>query len=237
QIAMAIEPLLDKAAKQLGIDQLAIRRINAPGHDAQVGAARTKVSSSYLPECPDQGVLRFASAAKLARGGERKGSRVIGLGIGQAYHGAGFSGFDGLVRLTPEGKLHIHTGVGNLGTYSYASTARVAAEVLGMNWENCIIERGDSSKHLPWNIGQFGSNTSYTMSRTNYAAAMDAKRKLQELAAMDLGGSADDYELVNESVVNNTDSSLSMSFAQAAQRAIELGGSFSGQETPGDIFF
>ena len=46
----------------------------------------------------------------------------MGFGIGQAYHCAGAAGFDGLVRLTPEGKLHIHTGVGNLGTYSYAST-------------------------------------------------------------------------------------------------------------------
>lgn len=237
QIAMAIEPLLDKAAKQLGIDRLSIRRINAPDHNAQVGAQRQKVSSAYVAEALDMSAERFNWQTKLARSGQRNGSKVIGVGIGQAYHGAGFAGFDGLVRLSPEGKLHIHTGVGNLGTYSYASTARVAAEVLGMEWENCIIERGDSSKHLPWNIGQFGSNTSFTMSRTNYAAAMDAKRKLQELAAMDLGGSADDYTLANERVININDSALSMSFAQAAARAIELGGHFSGLETPGDIFF
>jgi len=237
QLAMAIEPLLDKAAKQLGIDQLAIRKINAPDHSARIGQSRQKVSSSYLPEALDMGAQRFDWQAKLARSGERKGSKVIGVGIGQAYHGAGFAGFDGLVRLTPAGKLHIHTGVGNLGTYSYASTARVAAEVLGMNWDNCIIERGDSSKHLPWNIGQFGSNTSFTMSRTNYAAAMDAKRKLQEIAAMDLGGAPEDYNTVNETVIKTGDATKSMSFAAAAQRAIELGGRFSGTETADDIFF
>ena len=93
------------------------------------------------------------------RNGQRKGSQVTGVAVGQAYHPAGFTGFDGLVRITPDGKLHIHTGVGNLGTFSHSGTARIAAEVLKYDWENCIIERGDSRKHLPWNIGQFGSNT------------------------------------------------------------------------------
>jgi CO/xanthine dehydrogenase Mo-binding subunit len=52
-----------------------------------------------------------------------------------------------------------------------------------------VIERGDSRRHLPWNLGQFGSNTSFTMARTNYVAAMDALTKLKEIAARDLGGS------------------------------------------------
>ena len=37
QIANAIEPLLDKAARQLGLDQVAIRRINAPTHESRYG--------------------------------------------------------------------------------------------------------------------------------------------------------------------------------------------------------
>jgi len=160
---------------------------------------------------------------------------VIGIGVGQAFHPAGGSGFDGLVRLAPDGKIHIHTGVGNLGTFSYAATARVAAEVLGCSWDNCVIERGDSRRHLPWNLGQFGSNTSFTMSRSNYAGAMDAKAKLQEIAAMELGGSAEDYDVGDDKVFATADPSKSMTFAAAAQKAIELGGKFSGQEVPDDI--
>src|SRR5690606_27650277 len=118
-------------------------------------------------------------AERSARSGQRRGSKVTGIGVGTAYHSAGSSGFDGLVRITADGVLHIHTGVGNLGTYSYSGTARVAAEVLKMPWERCVIERGDSRKHLPWNNGQFGSNTSFTMTRTNYVAAMDALAKLK----------------------------------------------------------
>ena len=125
---------------------------------------------------------------------------MIGIGVGQAFHSAGSSGFDGLVRITPDGKLHVHTGIGNLGTYSYAATSRVAAEVLKYRWENTVLVRGNSSHHLPWNNGQFGSNTSFTMTRTNYAAAMDALQKLKDLAARELGGEADDYDITNETV-------------------------------------
>ncbi len=145
------------------------------------------VTSAYLKDALDRGAEQFNWAERQARSGQRNGSKVRGVGVGTAYHSAGGNGFDGLVRITPDGKIHIHTGVGNLGTYSHTVTSRVAAEVLKANWDNCTVVRGDSSKHLPWNLGQFGSNTSFTMTRTNYVAAMDAVAKLKEIAAMDLG--------------------------------------------------
>src|SRR6185503_8819447 len=113
--------------------------------------------------------------------------------------------------------------------------SRVAAEVLGYDWNNVVIERGSSDKHLPWMIGQFGSNTAYTATRTNYVAAMDAKAKLLEIAAQALGGAAGDYDLKNERIVHKTDTSKSMSFGEAAKKAVELGGKFSGKELPADI--
>src|SRR5690606_20106931 len=235
QIAAAVEPLIDKAARELGIDRLEIRRVNAPDSSARFGARQGGVTSARLQEARQSAAEEFGWEQKRARSGQRNGSKVIGVGIGQAFHTAGASGFDGLVVLKPDGKLHIHTGVGNLGTYSYVVTARVAANTLKCNWENCIVERGDSSKHLPWNLGQFGSNTSFTMSRTNYAAAMDAVAKLKEIAAMDLGGSPDDYDIEDERVFRVDDPSTGLTYAEAAQRAIELGGKFSGHEVPDDL--
>ena len=145
------------------------------------------------------------------------------------------NGFDGLVRITPDGILHIHTGVGNLGTFSYASTSRVAAEVLGYEWERCVIERGGTLKSIPWNLGQFGSNTSFTMTRTNWVAAEDAKAKLIQIAAGELGGAVEDYDIDAEHVVSKSDPAKRLSFADCAKKAIELGGAYDGHETPEDI--
>lgn len=235
QIAAAVEPLIDKAARQLKLDPLDVRRLNAPDGNARFGANQGGVTSARLREALDKGAKAFNWAERRKRSGQRQGSKVTAVAVGQAFHPAGGSGFDGLVRITPDGKLHIHTGVGNLGTYSYSATARVAAEVLKCDWADCVIERGDSRKDLPWNLGQFGSNTSFTMSRTNYVAATDALAKLKEIAAMDLGGKPDDYDVGDGKVTSKSDSSKSMTYAAAAQRAIKLGGKFDGHEAPKDI--
>ncbi len=235
QTVAAVEPLIDKAARELGLDRLEIRLINGPKMDATVGAAQGPVTSCYLAEAIEKGAEAFGWEEQAAQSGTRNGSKVIGIGVGQAFHPAGFSGFDGLVRLLPEGRLHIHTGVGNLGTYSHTGTARIAAETLKCNWESCVVERGDTRRHLPWNIGQFGSNTSFTMARTNYVAAMDAVAKLKEIAANDLGGEPDDYDIGDERVFLTADPEQGMSYAEAAARAIELGGRYDGHELPDDI--
>jgi CO/xanthine dehydrogenase Mo-binding subunit len=235
QLACVIEPLLDKAAKHLGIDRVAIRALNDPDNNTRYGPKQRGLTSAYLNEALEKGAAEFGWQEKKKLSGQKNGSKVMGIGVGQAYHSAGSKGFDGLVVITPEGKLHIHTGVGNLGTYSHTATSRVAAEVLKCDWNSCVVVRGDSRKHLPWNLAQFGSNTSYTMTRTNYVAAMDAVNKLKEIAAMDFGGTASDYDIGDEKVFAKADPSKSLSYAAAAQRAIDIGGKYSGKEAPEDL--
>ena len=94
QIAMAVEPLLDKAARQLGVDPLAIRRINAPDSNWRYGGQQGGLTSAYLREALDKGAAAFNYAARAARNGERNGSKVRATAIGQAYHSAGFRGLD-----------------------------------------------------------------------------------------------------------------------------------------------
>ena len=235
QMVAAIEPLIDKAARQLGIDRLAIRRLNAPVSGAHFGAEGKTLSSAWQQDALDRGAQAFDWAARIARSGHRRGSKVTGIGVGQGFHPAGSAGYDGLLRITPDGKLHVHTGVGNLGTYSYAATSRVAAEMLGYDWANVVIQRGDSRRGLPWNSVQAGSQTTFAESRTNIAAARDLRDKLLAIAAGDLGGSAEDYQLDGEKVVAKADPVRGLTFAQAAQRAIALGGAFAGHVLPPDI--
>ena len=236
QTANILEPLLDKGARELGIDRLALRLANAPGGgpNGTIGPDRIPLTSAFLREGLEQGAAKFGYDKRIKRTGKQADGKIRSIGIGQAYHAAGYNGWDGMVRITPDGKLHIHTGVGNLGTYSYAATSRVAAEVLGYDWNNTIIERGGSLKAMPFNIGQFGSNTSFTMTRTNYAAAMDAKQKLLEIGAVILGGKANDYKLQNEQVVAK-DGAASITFAQAAAKALELGGKYAGHEVDPEL--
>ena len=236
QTANILEPLLDKGARDLGIDRLALRLANTPGggQGGKIGPKRAPMTSAYLKEGLEQAAKKFRYTERVKKSGKQSSGKVRAVGIGQAYHAAGYNGWDGMVRITPDGKLHIHTGVGNLGTYSYAATSRVAAEVLGYDWNNTVIERGGSLKAMPFNIGQFGSNTSFTMTRTNFAAAHDAKNKLLEIGAVMLGGKADDYMLDNERVVHKSGTKF-ITFAQAAKKAVELGGKYSAKIVDKDL--
>jgi CO/xanthine dehydrogenase Mo-binding subunit len=80
-----------------------------------------------------------------------------------------------------------------------------------------------------------GSQTTHAMTRANLAGATDARLKLQEIAANDLGGSPRDYTLGGERVFHRDNPARGLSYAQAAKRAIELGGRFDGHELPDDI--
>ena len=235
QFVPIFEPMMDKAARELGIDRLAIRRLNAPDSSGKIGSDRGPLTSAFQKEGLDKAAAMFKWDEKKARSGQRNGTKVTGIGIGQGYHSAGSNGFDGMVRITPDGKLHVHTGVGNLGTYSHSATARVAAEMLNYAWDNVIIERGDTRRGLPWNSNQAGSLTASTQSRTMYVAALDAKAKLVEIAAQVLGGAPGDYDLGSEKVVAKADPSKSITYAEAAKKAVDLGGKFSGKEAPKDI--
>ncbi len=235
-----IDPVVTKAAKQLGIDQVEMRKINAPEGKALYGppgptGQRRHVTSAFVKAALDRGAELFNWNARKARAGQRRGSKVRGVGVAVGPHGSGSIGYDGLMTLRPDGKLYVQSGIGNLGTHSVIDVARVAADVLAMPWEKVEVIWGDTSKGLPWSCMSVGSQTTHAMTRANHAGAMDAKRKLQEIAARDLGGSPDDYELGHERVSRTGTPSRGLSYAQAAKRAIELGGKYDGHELPDDI--
>jgi xanthine dehydrogenase molybdenum-binding subunit len=234
QIAAVMAPLMDKAARQLKIDPLEIRKTNAANSDTTVYEDQRPVTSAYMTEALDKGADMFDWTAKRNRP-RRDGNKVIGLGIGQGYHSAGTKGFDGLLRITPDGKIHLHSGVGNLGTYSYVSTTRAAAEVLKCDWEDCIIHNGSTDNHLPWSSYQAGSVSIFTHTRANYVAAMDAVDKLKQITASTLGGNADDYDIDGKQVFHVNNPAQSMTYAACAAAAIQMGGDYSGQTYPDDI--
>jgi xanthine dehydrogenase molybdenum-binding subunit len=234
-----MEPIVTKAAKQLGIDQAAIRRLNSPEGKAPygpfVGKDRRYTTSAFVKESIDRGIELFGWNERKARAGLRNGTKVRGLGVAVGPHGAGSIGYDGLMTIQPDGKLHVQSGIGNLGTHSCIDIARVAADVLSMPWEQVQVNWGSTAKHVPWSCMSVGSQTTHAMTRANLAGAEDAARKLRAIAARDLGGSPDDYVLENARVFRKGNPSRGLTYAQAAQRAIALGGAYDGHELPDDI--
>jgi xanthine dehydrogenase molybdenum-binding subunit len=232
QIISMLEPILDKGARELGIDRLAIRMTNAPGPDVGFGPRSGGLTSVFAREALEMGAELFDWAGKQELSGRRQGSKATGIGIGLSPYTAGSRDYDGLMVIRPDGKLYVYQGIGNLGTHSISDTAKPAAELLGLNWDQVEIVWGDSTRGMPHSSVQAGSQTTHAHTRANYAAAEDALRKIRTIAARTLGGNANAYRVDNGRVMGPGGS---MSFAQVAERAIALGGEFDGHVLPDDI--
>jgi CO/xanthine dehydrogenase Mo-binding subunit len=235
-----VDPVVTKAARELGLDQVAIRRINSPEGKASYGppagnGQRRHITGAFVKEALDKGAELFDWQTRAARSGQRQGSKIRGVGVAVGPHGSGSVGYDGLMTIRPDGKLYVQSGVGNLGTHSVIDLARVAADTLAMPWDKVEVVWGHTGKGLPWTCMSVGSQTTHAMTRANLAGAMDAKRKLQEIAAKDFGGSPDDYDVGGERVYRKGAPGRGLSYADAATRAIALGGRYDGHELPDDI--
>ena len=232
-----MEPILAKASRKLNVDQVAIHRINAPEGKAQFGPAnargeRPHITSAFVKDALDRGAEQFKWSERVAQGGKKQGSKVRGYGVATSSFVAGSVGYDGLFVIKPDGRMYIQSGIGNLGTESMSDCHRVSAELVGMPWEKVELTWGHTGQNLPWSCVSGGSQTTHAHTRAAHAAGMDAVNKLKEIAAKVHGGKAESYTVANERV---SGPGGSMTLAQAAQKAIDLGGIYDGHELPEDI--
>jgi CO/xanthine dehydrogenase Mo-binding subunit len=235
-----IEPILSKAARKLGVDQVALRHVNTPDPETKphfngaVNGKRPYATSCFLRHALDRGAEQFKWNERVARQPKRMGSKVRGVGVAVSSYSGGTIGFDGLLVITPEGRVRFHSGIGNLGTESVIDVHRVGAELLGVGWDQCDIVWGDTSRNMPYTCISGGSQTTHAMTRAAHSVATAAKQRLKEVAAKTHGGSPDAYDVANGHVIHKGGGSV-MTFAQAAQEAVKLGGIYDGHEAPPDV--
>src|ERR1700730_3213519 len=172
-----IEPIIAKAARKLGLDQGAIRYINCPEGKASYGppvqGKLQHATSAFLKEALQRGAEQFKWRERVARSPKRIGSKVRGVGVSLSCYVGGTIGFDGLLVITPEGRVRFQSGIGNLGTESVMDVHRAGAEVLGVPWGKCDITWGDTAKNLPFTCVSGGSQTKHAMTGAAHATAME----------------------------------------------------------------
>jgi CO/xanthine dehydrogenase Mo-binding subunit len=129
-----IEPIVAKAARKLGLDQVAIRYINCPEGKAPYGplvnGQMQHATSAFLKEALQRGAEKLNWTARVARSPKRIGSKVRGVGVSLSCYVGGTIGLDGLLVITPDGRVRFQSGIGNLGTESVIDVQRAGAEAL-----------------------------------------------------------------------------------------------------------
>lgn len=157
-----IERLIDKAARDLGMDRLEIRRknfIRPEQFPYRTGVNVEYDSGDYEKSLAE--ALRLSNYNDLIRQRDeaRKRGELVGVGISTFVEPSGGAGFEsGTVRVERTGEITVLTGSSSHGQGHETAFAQVAAEKLGVSLDHVAIRHGDTLA-VQQGVGTFGSRS------------------------------------------------------------------------------
>ncbi|MBT5499110.1 MAG: molybdopterin-dependent oxidoreductase [Alphaproteobacteria bacterium] len=199
-----MERLLDRAARELGIDRPEIRRRNlipterlpfTKGLKTRGDAPIVLDSGDYLA-CMEDALERVDFVGFPARQEKAlQEGRFIGIGIANYVKGTGRGPFETVtVRIGPSGKIMVYSGAAAMGQSTQTMLTQIVAEHLGGDMENVEVVIGDSSA-VPMGIGGSASRQTVTAGSSALLAAQEVRDKALKVAAHMLEASEEDLEI------------------------------------------
>ncbi|HHX11346.1 MAG TPA: molybdopterin-dependent oxidoreductase [Clostridiales bacterium] len=112
-----------------------------------------------------------------------------GRGIATMFYPVGFTSYPNpataFIKMNEDGTVIILTGAKDIGQGSTTILAQIAAEVLGVKYEDITIVSGDT-KITPYDLGTVASRVTYVVGNAIMNAAMELRDSLFQVAAAEL---------------------------------------------------
>src|SRR5580700_2736788 len=213
QIVLVMERLMEKAAEALGLDPLAVRRINliSPGEFPYTGVNGITYDEGSYRESLDQAEKHVTEQGWPA---ERDRLRLAGLRAGIGY--ACFSertaygtpamsqrrmrmtpGYDtAMVRMDPTGEVIVTTGTCGHGQGHETTFAQIVADRLGVHPDQVRLRQGDTDL-ASYGWGTWGSRSIVIGGGAARRAADVVASQLRQVAGSLLEASPADVELAD----------------------------------------
>jgi len=174
----ALESALDELAHELGMDPVELRLRNDTQKDPISGK---RFSSRHLRECFEKGAKEFGWSKRnpLPRS-TRQGDWLIGLGCATAVYPTNVAVATARVRLDATGDVRVQSASQEIGTGIRTVAGQMAAEQLGVPFENVSVEMGDSA--LPAAPVSGGSNSTASVCSAVLRACEKIRARLQKAA-------------------------------------------------------
>lgn len=215
QGTFASETQLNRIAAELGIDPVDFRLKNM----LEEGEPRPG-QQHPLTHIAFKETLK-AVAEKANWWNRKKGpNQGWGVAVGEWHHGSGPAA--AVVSLQEDGTIRILSGIMDM-TGTDTGMAQIAAEVLGVDFEDIRIIRGDTDS-VPYATGSGGSVVLFSIGNAVKRGAEIVRRKVLELASQQLECSPDHLEIKNKRVQHIDNPDLSMSLAEVGQLSLRTTG-------------
>jgi len=123
-----------------------------------------------------------------------------------------------MLKLVEDGKVVLTHGGTEIGQGANTVFCQMAAEVLGLPFEDIIQGVSDSDTTI-FDSGMFGDRCTYWDGNATIAAANDLKRQLAVIAAKELGANPEDLEFKNKRIFIKATPKKGIDFLLAVRRA------------------
>lgn len=207
QGVFGIERLMDLAAQALGLDPAELRRRNLLRPEDlpyDTGVPRRDGLGTMVYDSGDYPALFQRALMLLDYDGWRtrqraawEEGRFIGIGVVPYVEMSGLGPYEtATVRVDPSGRVHVYAGCASQGQGHETILAQIAAERLGVRFEDVEVVVGDTGL-VPTGIGTFASRSAVAAGNAVREAALRVRRKVLRIAAYLLEASSEDLELTD----------------------------------------
>ncbi len=238
-----IERMLDLAARELGLDRIAIRRRNFIPPEA-FPYNNEIIFQDFAPLVYDSGnyeavldkaleLIDYEGFTTTTQPRLRQEGRAVGIGVVAYVEGTGIGPYEGArVQVQASGKVSVVTGVGTQGQGHFTSFAQIVADQLGVAVADVEVVTGDTDQ-FHWGTGTFASRGAVVAGNAINEAARDVRHKILRLASEHFEAAEEDLELGEGQVRVRGAPHLGLPLGELAKKANPLRGAVKPGTEPG----
>ena len=203
QVVFAMESIIEKAAKELGIDPVELRLKNLVGPNTENPVSHVMFFSNKLKECVEEGMKNFSwDERKKQADSQKTGDFRRGVGMAVFAYATGVypkSLEIGGCRLTlnQDGTVKLMVGATEIGQGSDTVFKQMVAETTGIPYDHIYTDMNTDTDYSPFDTGAYASRQSYVSGMAVRKAAIELKEKI-----LDAVKKFDDIDQLHTDIVN-----------------------------------
>jgi CO/xanthine dehydrogenase Mo-binding subunit len=222
QAHFAMESLIDMASRELGLDPVKVRLMNASRQGDQTLHGWNLRSCGYS-EC----IKKTAEAIQKNRlpKEDQNGRIKRGIGLAGMNHvsgnrgGQNFDGSSSMLRFQEDGKLCLYHGESDMGQGASTVLSQIVAETVGIPVDDVRV-MPLSTDSSPFCFGSYSSRVTTVAGKAAKLAAMEVRKQLLSVAEDHLEITAKDLEINAGKIFAKGYEKRNMSVAEACRIAI-----------------
>lgn len=224
QFVFATESQIDDIARTLNVDPLEMRLKNHRCKGDPYGSYAWPIESCGLEEAIERGAASIGWKQKRSERETLGQAKRRGIGMAFAMHSSGARPglqevSSAIIKLNEDGTANLIYSNTDSGQGSATVLTQIAAEEMGLRFEDVIITVTADTDTMPFDIGSHASRQTYSAGNAVRLAAGNVKRQMLSLASEILEVAQECLEIKDGQITVSGCAERSLSVSQLAHRA------------------